>query len=288
MLGRRFTYKEVQFPYTAQEGYASGWYADVKWKTISTRTTVIDKQNYHGAFTSPTLAGARLITVSGQIFSADKETRGLIRKNVDNIFILEGIPTLDAGIYELEIRDDDNNDWIINAQVYSMPDYDNDRGNPIINFNCELLAADPIFRSKTITNVYGIYGLFGGSSLPITLPDGLGGSINIIETANTGNFASPPVITITGDIVNPKIIALHTGQYWKQLRTISSGDSLVIDTGTQTVTYNGVDDIANRGSGSVFPFITPGNNYFILTGDDFDYDSQSKAQVHISFRSTML
>lgn len=288
MLGKNFSFRGVSLPWTTQEGINAGYYTDIRWKDIETSTQVRNKEGYHGAYVSPTLASGRLITISGEIFNADKELRGDIRSILDNIFVLEAVPSQTNGIYTLAFTDDNEEDWNISCQVYSMPRYEHERGSVVIKFSVDLFAPSPFLLSATEITESGIYGRPYGVTLPTLLPASLSSGLNAIEAVNTGNFASRPVITISGDIVNPVVYNLTTGRFWRQNRTLSGTDELVINTLTNTVKYNGVDDSGNRGDGSNFIFINHGTNILLLTGEDFDIDNQSKATFSVVYRKTML
>jgi predicted phage tail component-like protein len=72
---------------------------------------------------------------------------------------------------------------------------------------------------------------------------------------NEGTFETPVVITIKGPVTNPSVkIGNNTLTY---TGTLSSTDTLIINTETMTVTFNGVNALANY-SGS-FPKLPPGN-----------------------------
>ena len=167
-----------------------------------------------------------------------------------------------------------------------MPNYTHSRAYPVINFSVQLFAQDPLIRSKTKKTGSGIYGLYGGISLPTILPIPLSSSLNSFVVSNAGNFASPVKATIkavTGNILNPKIWNLTTGQYFKLNRDILLGETLVIDTELTTAELDGVNVMADRASGANWLYATSGDNTFLLTGDNFEISDQSKATIDIEF-----
>lgn len=288
MLGKNFTFNGLSIPYTKEEGMSQGWYADVIWKNISIDTFTQGRQDYHGIIASPSLARGRVITIRGQIFATNKLLRGTIRKLLDTVFVIEPIPIQGEGLYPFQFIDDDEVEWQLQAQVFRMPEYDQDRGSTVINFSLDLLAPNPIIQSQDKKSISGIYGMYGGITLPHELPFSLSSAVNYETAENEGNFAASALITITGDIVNPKILNLTNGRFWKQNRTLSGADELVLNTNTGQVTYNGVNDLASRADGSNWQFVNPGINHFVLLGDDFDVDNQDKAGFTIEFYDTML
>lgn len=288
MIGKNFKYKGFPIPYTKQEGIDNGWYADILWKTVTTDTVIINRQDFHGVQASPTLARGRIITISGEIFSTSKTARGLARNIIDSLFTLEQSPNGLGVLHALEFEDDDGTEWSILCQVYSLPDYISERGSPIITFTLQLLAPDPLTYATSIESISGVQGIYTGVQLPVTLPIQFLGIIGKESTVNIGNFASPTKITIGGNIVNPKIINLTTGNFWRHERTLSGSDQLIIDTRNTEVTFNGVSDMQNRGDGSNWMYANSGTNYFLLVGDGYNLDNPDRGTFSIEYNPTMI
>ena len=288
MIGSLFIFDGVSIPYTAAQGRAAGWYADVIWTSPATRNFTRPRQDFHGTISKPTFAEGRLIEVRGEIFSTTKLTRGTVKNTVANLFLIESFPAEGTEFKRLEFTDDDGTAWFIMAKVYTMPTYEHERGEPVIRFMCQLYAQDPLVKSSVLQTASGNYGLWGGGTLPITLPDDLVGAINSISCANNGNFAAPAKLTITGEITNPKIYNLTTGRYFKINTTMNAGDVLIIDTDEATAELNGVNALGDRAAGSNWLYVNSGTNYFLLTGDNFDFDDQSKATLQVDWYHTKL
>ena len=288
MLGKNFIYDGVSIPYTTAEGRAEGWYADINWATPSVRNVQTARQDFHGMVSKPTFAEGRLIEVSGEVFATSKTDRGTIRNVIANLFTIESFPAEEDEFKKLEFTDDDGVEWFIWAKVYAMPQYENERADPIIRFFTQLYAENPIIFSKNLQSASGIYGMYGGITLPTTLPIALSGAINNFSCVNTGNFASPATITVTGEIENPKILNTATGRYFQFNITMVAGDELIINTENVTATLNGVNVLADRTEGSNWLYIRPGSNDFILIGDDFDFDDQSKATIKVEWYNAKL
>lgn len=288
MIGSNFIYDGVSIPYTAAEGRAAGWYADIKWTSLSTRNFISSRQDFHGTISKPTFADGKLIDVKGEIFSTSKASRGTIKNTVANLFKIEEFPAEENELKKLEFKDDDNSEWYIWAKVYTMPDYEHERGEPVITFSLQLYAPDPLVLSKNAKTESGNYGLFGGVNLPVELPTDLAGSLNYIECENEGNFAAKALITVEGEIENPKVMNLTTGRYFKLNLSMVAGDILIINTNDNTVELNGVNVLGDRADGSNWLFVNSGTNYFILTGDDFDFDDQDKATFEVEWHDTKI
>jgi len=288
MLGKNFIYDGVAIPYTAAEGRAAGWYADILWTTPAVRNVQISRQDFHGAISRPTFADGRLIQIRGEIFDTAKADRGTIRNTIANLFLIEAFPTESNELKKLEFTDDDGTEWFIWAKVYELPEYEHERGDAIINFFLQLYAPSPLILSKEMESESGIYGVWGGVVLPVELPFALDDAINSFECVNSGNFAAPAKITVTGEISNPKIFNLTTGKYFEFTMEMVADDVLIIDTDQNVATLNGVNVLADRAAGSNWLFVNSGTNIFVLTGDDFDIDDQSKATIEIEWYNTKL
>lgn len=288
MIGKNFIFDGYPVPYTAAEGRAAGWYAEFKWTGMQLRNFVASRQDFHGSISKPTFADGKLIDVSGEIFSVAKASRGDAKNIVANLFKIEDFPAEDNELKKLEFTDDDETDWFIWCKVYTMPDYQNGRGEPVIFFTFQLYAPDPLVLSADLQTAEGIYGLLGGVNLPVQLPVDLFGALNPITCVNDGNFAAKAKITIKDKITNPKVINLTTGRFFKLNIAMNEGDELIIDTETATANLNGSSVLANRADGSNWLFVNSGTNYFILIGDDFDFDDQEKASIKIDWYHTKL
>lgn len=198
MIGKNFIFNGNAIPYTKAEGLAAHWYADVDINAVSTRTNITPRQDYHGVRANPTFGEGRLVRVSGEIFSATKSVRGSARQEIESFFPLQTFPSIDEELKVLQFKDDDGSDWFLNCKVYTLPAYNHlERGGPIIDFDFNLYAPDPIIRSLTQESETGNYGLSGGISLPAELPAALSSVVNEFLCTNNGNIGSPATITIT-------------------------------------------------------------------------------------------
>jgi len=292
MIGKNFIYNGVQIPYSEAQGRAAGWIADVEWSTVTSESSQIDRQDFHGIIPFPTVARNRLITVRGEIFHIDKIQRGVIRKTIQNLFVVKGFPAEEDEFETLQFTDDDNTTWFINAKVFRMAEFENERANPIIEFNAELLAKDVFFQSTTLQTINGIYGRLTGITLPTVLPIALSNVINEFPGTNNGNFPAGMLVKITGEITNPKILNTTTGKFYGVGVTMVANDILLINfdnvTNQLQVTLNGVNVRSQRLPGSNLVFMNPGLNNLVLLGSNFDINNQNKALVEVQFRDTRI
>ena len=240
--------------------------------------------------------------------------KGTIRNAIEAIFLLESFPGGTTDFKILSFTDDDGIVKFINAKVFSLADFDQTgRAAAVIPFTIELFAEDPFIRSpltaNSVTMNYGLYGgftlpfnapfdlnkfigaqsaVFGGMEVPFTAPVALDETIPADIINNTGTMSAGLTLTVTGEITNPKILNLTTGKFWKQNITMTASDVLIIDTDATTAELNGVNDLANRATGSDWLFIDPGVNDIVLVGDDFDWDDQEKATLKVEWFDTYL
>lgn len=287
MLGSNFSYDGTTIP--TYKSQSTDWIAEnIKWATPVIQNSQINKQDFHGIISNPTFARARLIIINGKIFSTTKTGRGSARNTVDNLFQIDNFPAQNQGFKTFAFTDDDGVQKFINAKVYSRPEYDNGQGDAIIDFSVELLAQDPLIRSINMVSQTGNYGFFGGVLLSTTLPISFDSVDGEFTATNDGNFASPCKITINDEIVNPKILNMTTGRFFKLNISMNTGDELVIDSEERTAKLNGTSVMAYREDGSNWIFANPGQNTFVLLGDDYDATNLTKVSIKVDFYSAWL
>lgn len=286
MFGKNYIFNGTPIFNDKTNSNTNKWVADVNPANVNTSTSETNRQDYHGIIAYPTFARGRVISISGEFFGT-KEQRGVARDSISRLFILENIPDKVSQFKKLEFTDDDGTEWYCMAKVMTLPQYTHNRGDFIATFSLGLLAENPLLFSKILKEVNGFYGLLGGVQLPVQLPAQLQGGVNIIELENKGNFATPLLITITGNIVNPSIIHLNTGRVWALNYTLNN-QVWIINTETTKSEIDGVNAMQYRKAGSELLYANAGINYFLLIGDDFNYDEQEKAKIKINFRDAKL
>ncbi|MGB0707303.1 MAG: hypothetical protein ACPGTI_08860 [bacterium] len=298
MIGKDFIYNSNTIPYTTAQGVAAGWLAFFDWATPEARNSQIPRQDFHGVISSPTFMEGRLIGIDGQIFNTSKTSRGTIRKTIQDIFKFESFPDEDNEFKRLEFTDDDGADWFILCKLRSALEFSHEPGESIISFSGELFAEDPLIRSSALQSVNGNYGRLGGVNLEVNLPLSMNQVINGFTASNDGNIAAPTKVTITAvtdTIVNPKIMNYTTGKFYKVETTLAVGEQLVIDSGLlgEKPSVTKIDAFgtstaigASRAAGSNLIYVIPGSNTFVLLGDNFDIDAQTKATAKIEYYHT--
>jgi hypothetical protein len=121
-------------------------------------------------------------------------------------------------------------------------------------------AEDPrIYTGTLITSILPLGAtVFSGFGFPLGFPFSFGGvstTTDGVYVYNNGNRPAPVVMTITGPVINPIIMNDTTNSIMQFNITLSSIDTLTVDTQYHTVRLNGV---TNRRS----TLITPG--WFML------------------------
>lgn len=116
-------------------------------------------------------------------------------------------------------------------------------------------AEDPRIYSGSLLSMVFPMGatIFAGFGFPIGFPLSFGGVSSTSDGAfvyNIGNRPAPVVMTVTGPITNPVILNDTTSSLMSFNITLSSTDTLTIDTQYHTVRLNGT---ANRRSAMVYP-----------------------------------
>lgn len=111
-------------------------------KSVNLRTQVFERQNWHGSFTSGTLASGRLFTLEGVIFGATRADRAVGENVLNGLIVPESNPGTGVGFYALTFTDDSGNVQTAQAKVYSMPKYDRSIGEDLIRFSFDLYSED--------------------------------------------------------------------------------------------------------------------------------------------------
>lgn len=283
MLVRNFTYKGVSL----SESVARSTKILVQKvdKPINMRTQVFERQNWHGSFTSGTLASGRLFTVRGVIFGATRADRAIGQEIINGIIVPESNPGTGVGFYDMLFTDDSGNVHLTSAKVYSMPTYGRDIGSDIIDFSFELYAEDPRTTSQALNDEAGGLGYYGGVSLPAALPFALDShSIGKITVTNAGNFAASCKVTVTGTVENTRIHNHTNGRYYGVSTTTT--EFVHDDTGSEfSVTDAGVDVSGYRIAGGRIVTLEPGDNDILVTGSNYPSDSVT---VSVQWRDTFM
>ncbi len=289
MIYKNFKFGGQAIPYTALEGQTSRWYADISFK-INSSTSTQDSNSWHGVNISPTYARERLIFIKWEVFAVDRAVRKTAINTITDTFKVSDYPSYENEYKKLEFEDDLWNEFFIYAKVEKMPEYDHERGSIIVNWNCGLIAKDIYIRSKESNTVIWHLWQLGGLVLDTELPTAMNYALWKITCNNLWNFPSLAIISITAiddEIVNPKILNITTGKFYKLNYTIPQWDTVIFDSENLTVKNGDVSLARYREPWSSWILLSSGVNEIVGTYDNFDYDTyETGNEVKIEFYNT--
>lgn len=113
----------------------------------------------------------------------------------------------------------------------------------VVKYGVSLHAADPrIYSAALRSSSYfpGVAISGGGVDLPLAFPLMFDtGGAGLLEVGNGGTFDTPPVLTITGPVVNPILDNVTTGKSIEFVCVLGSSDVIEVDVAARSVTLNG-------------------------------------------------
>ena len=204
------------------------------WGSPAVRTQYCSRQFDHGAWAAQAFYAPRVLTAGGTITAPDQAG---LETALESLRDAAGIDDTVLTVYETVPKR-----LIVRATGEVLIDRVTDR---IAAYSVMLTAADPRRYSATLqTASTGLPTTSGGTTLPITLPLTLtAGSVSgQITLTNEGSIATRPVFTVTGPVTTPVISVLYPDGSIRQLSysdSLTTGDTLVIDTDAHTATLNG-------------------------------------------------
>lgn len=239
---------------TAGVAWALGREGLKGWSGPGVRTQYTDRAADHGAFAGPGYLAARVITLSGTVTAPDlaaldtaEDALNVAASLQDTLLVVSG-----ASPRQAVVRRSGEVLWQpVTAQVAA--------------YSVMVTAADPRRYSTTLQSAStGLPSTSGGLALPLTMPvtvtaTTVAGSFTL---TNAGSIGTRPVLTITGPVVNPTIVALLPSGAVQQLlysSTLAAGDQLVIDANARTAVLNGTASRRRYLSGP-WPEIPPGSS----------------------------
>jgi len=206
--------------------------------TPDVRSTVEEYSTDHGGYADVRYFRQRTITIEGECFGSVADLEDYLDDWKQNFF-----PTSAALPFYLKLP------GVTQRLAYAKSlgfkyDVDTLWRQGWSPFQVQLIAEDPRIYTSTPQSVStGLptaevgraynrtYNMSYGST-------STGGTVNL---TNDGTFVdgAPAIITITGDVVNPRIELLQTGQYLDFNLTIVNGSTLTIDLLNRSVTLDG-------------------------------------------------
>ena len=250
------------------------------------RTTLINKETYHGQVSSKTLADNRLYTIDGRLFGVDRKSRQNPKSMLDKILIPEWVPTdVDDGFHTLKWEDEWQK-YQAEAKIYSMPTY-NRNNRDVINFRVEFLGQNSFYYSQESyddinTDAYGTYWWF---VLPVTSPFSMDNYRKAWVLSNESGTQTPMKIEVQWSILNPRVVNVDSGRYYGVNRQTS--DLVIDNTGDRLIVTDGWINVkSDRIDWSTALYLEPWNNRMALVWDDYTEDKE--ITVRISYRYTFM
>ena len=239
-------------------------------KRVDLRTTIFNKNTYHGTNTTDTLASGRLFTITWKIFGNRTETQ-------TGQTILNNLLQLNW-FNELSFEDDWWDRYKTQVKVYSMPEYKTEVISNIIDFTFELYSNSPTLKSFTDKSSSGGYGRIWGVTLPVELATSISWAYNWIEINNLWNQEALTKVQITWSIINPKVLNLTT---WKYYWITGTTTDLVINNKVNPIIVEdeGINVKANRTTWSTGLILQPWINTVVVLWDDFSYENTLSVSI---------
>lgn len=114
----------------------------------------------------------------------------------------------------------------------------------VSEFLVEVVAPDYRFYSQAlVSSSTGVTSTGGGMPVPAAIPAPIGGTTTApLSVTNSGTTTTYPIITITGPGTNFSVSNIDTGETFQLNLTLTSGESVVIDTLARTA-YKGNQNV---------------------------------------------
>jgi hypothetical protein len=199
---------------------------------------------YHGSFSGPKYARERIITWTGSANCSDSNFSMLIRQ-------IRSATTLSETEVPVSIRTIDE-ELTCNGAIIarSIPNNRRFGAARLANVSFQIACSDPRKYTVGTTSLQIGFPAAGGSGLtyPLDYPLDYGtpSATGSGQYDNVGDAPLPVIISFVGPCTNPQIYNDTTGMFLKFNITLTTIDSLVIDTLAGTVLLNGTDRLYTR------------------------------------------
>jgi hypothetical protein len=144
----------------------------------------------------------------------------------------------------------------------SLPTGDNYAGRRTSKGMLQFEATDPRRYTPALSSARtappaALGGITWPVTWPLTWPTGPAGGT--VYVANTGDYNTPPVITIRGPLTTPAVYRQDTGAVLELNVTLGAGDVIIIDVLADTLTLNGTSarTLLSDRSAAVASFLMP-------------------------------
>lgn len=293
MIGKSRRYRTLDFTDSVQvTSQYSNWYSyilqDVR-KDIDLRTEVTERANYHWAYSTNTLASARLISFTWKVIWTNKQKRHTALETLMNILKPEWNPSnQNRWFYDLNFQTDSWEERTCSAKVYKMPAVTNWLDDPIIEFSFDLYSETEKIYSPTTQTVTWWRWFFWWIYLPIPTQTYLSWYTWYITVNNWWDWYAPFKINILWTCTNPQIINLtNNNKYritWVTTNLTIDNTNLTNDPTKILSVTDWTVNIKSKRHSWAWLFLDPWVNHIILLTD---VNSESPL-VTINFRNTYI
>ena len=293
MIWKARRYKGLDFTDSIQvASQVSNWFSYIiqnaeYWVNLRTQST--ERANYHGWYSSNTLAWPRLFTFTWKVIGTKKQDRHNWLSLLTNAIKPEWNPdTTNRGFYDLQRQDDWWNERTCKAKVYSMVKPTNWLDDPIIEYNFELYSETEKVYSPTVQTITWNLASFGGMTLSTTLPTTSWNYTWAIPLTNAGNRYAPLKIQIVWTCTNPQIINVTNGNKyrinWITTNLILDNRNLTNDPTQLFIVSDSGTNIKSQRRSWADIFLDPWLNKIAIITDN----PNETATVYITFRNTYI
>lgn len=237
---------------------------------LDIRTSERNLAGRHGQKSYFSFYGGRALSFQGKIVAQSNREMDRMEQLLKKVFSLPSFPDpVNDGFVLIQWEDQAQDGWQLKAKVtadIAMREYLS--LGRVRDFLIQLRAENPLIYSQNIiTDDVQRYYQRGGFILPTILP-----AILDIEEVNKevqiigGNYDTPPIFTIHGPALNPRILHQEKDKFIKVNILLHANDVLVIDTEKGSVTLNGTVDASQYlDLESEWFYLSPGNNTILFT-----------------------
>lgn len=247
---------------------------------ITYASDVFNNRNNNGAYTTNVTAGARVFLFKGIIYGTKAEKEEAY-KQLKAIIKTEDFPGIqNKGFYTLNWTDKRGINVTTSAKVY-QPLLTEEGRNESLEFEFTLLSENNFYLSQVEKTINWGVGLLWGNILPNILPNNLFGGSDYIEVTNDGDYKAWLYISVIGELLNPRITNITTGQTMKIAGTTNN---LIVDNRKKPflITDGGVNIKAQQ-TGQ-FIYLVAGLNKIVVSCEN--YTGNDQADVYIKYNDT--
>lgn len=267
---------------------------------VDIKSSEINKEGQHGVWDFFSYYGRRVTTFSGVIVGLTETDVETVKNKLLKVLAFPSQPRSGRdGTVTLVWTDIESRTWQLTGKLMNSIQFNRNMKETFrLDFNFSLKSADPFIVAQTPQTVVGTRGYTRiGAQFPISMPTTLG----VVEvgnfTVNNGGSAyAQSIIRIygesQGDITNPKVRNLTTGEYIQLSTTIVGASNYIeIDSQEGTIVNQSGTDLSNTITGdSRFLLLQQGANDMIYTSDENPLETLElpTATITVTFRNTKI